>query len=214
MSENDIQFVPGNYFDKYRSRSLIHRRLVSGFHACANRLLNGVKFDRVIEIGCGPGDLAAELFLKRIPSKDKYLGFDLSASEIELATQRYPTLFFSQGSAYGIPVESGSADLVICCEVLEHLDSPDQAIEEISRITRRWCLISVPHEPIWRILNVLRGKYLLNLGNTPGHLQHFTRDQISKLVERNFSVTAIKSPFPWTMILAEKHQNRTCGVQR
>jgi hypothetical protein len=30
----------------------------------------------------------------------------------------------------------------------------------------------VPREPIWRIGNMARGRYLGDLGNTPGHIQH------------------------------------------
>ena len=45
----------------------------------------------------------------------------------------------------------------------------------MARVARRWLLVSVPHEPLWRALNVARGAYLRELGNTPGHLNHWTR---------------------------------------
>ena len=33
----------------------------------------------------------------------------------------------------------------------------------------------VPREPVWRVLNVARGRYVRWLGNPPGHIQHFSR---------------------------------------
>jgi len=67
---------------------------------------------------------------------------------------------------------AGPGDLVIACEVLEHLDAPDQALSELQRVCRGQALVSVPNEPLWRMLNVARGKYWRSPGNTPGHLQN------------------------------------------
>ena len=47
-----------------------------------------------------------------------------------------------------------------------------------------------------------RGKYLSTLGNTPGHVQHWSRRAFARLVDRHFEVTAVHSPLPWTMVAA------------
>ncbi len=39
----------------------------------------------------------------------------------------------------------------------------------------RHLLVSVPREPLWRALNMARGAYWRELGNTPGHLNHWSR---------------------------------------
>ena len=49
------------------------------------------------------------------------------------------------------------------------------SLAEIRRVTTSHALLSVPREPIWRMLNFLRGKYWSSGGNTPGHLQHWSR---------------------------------------
>ena len=181
-----------------------------GFLGSATELLRTIDFATVIEIGCGPGDLASSLFLNGRPFNGEYCGFDIGESEIKAAKKRFPRLEFELGSAYEIPVQDGAAELVVACEVIEHLEFPIDAIREMARVTQRWVLISVPWEPIWRALNILRGKYMMDFGNTPGHLQHFSRTGIIRLVEHEFSIREVRYPFPWTMILAEKNDT-ICG---
>ncbi|WP_207642472.1 hypothetical protein, partial [Desulfosporosinus sp. I2] len=62
-------------------------------------------------------------------------------------------------------------------------------------------ILSVPREPLWRILNLARGKYIPDLGNTPGHIQHWSKKSFLRLVNRYFDVLEVKSPLPWTMVL-------------
>jgi hypothetical protein len=74
-------------------------------------------------------------------------------------------------------------------------------LAEMARVASRHLLVSVPHEPLWRALNVARGAYLKDLGNTPGHLNHWTRRGFVGLLGRYGDVVEIRSPFPWTMLL-------------
>ena len=59
----------------------------------------------------------------------------------------------------------------------------------------------MPHEPLWRVLNVLRGAYLRDLGNTPGHVNHWSRRGFLRLLERHGRIIEARSPSPWTMVL-------------
>ncbi len=189
-------FIGGNYFDKYRSKNPIHRILMRGFLSCTRDLLSKIEYSSVLEVGCGPGDLAAAI----VPSNVTYLGIDIDSKEVETARIRYPNLSFAVGSAYDLPVETKSMDLVIACEVLEHLDAPNKALAEIDRVAKDWVLISVPREPLWRILNIARGKYWSSLGNTPGHIQHFSRRSLRKLIETQFTILEDRCSFPWTIV--------------
>ena len=49
-------------------------------------------------------------------------------------------------------------------------------------------------------LNLARGKYLTALGNTPGHVQHWSSQAFVKLIERYFEVLDMRRPLPWTML--------------
>lgn len=198
-------FVAGNYFDKYRSRNPIHRILVGNFLRCAQDLLAVSRPNRILEVGCGAGDLARRLLptpLGEHGATPAYLGIDLSAEQIARARARYPEFEFLQASVYALPFPDNNFDLVLACEVFEHLDDPTAALREVERVCRGFLLLSVPWEPWWRVLNVLRGKYLRAWGNTPGHVRHFTRSGIRQLVATRFRVVAERHPFPWTMLLA------------
>lgn len=202
MSDNthSPNFIGGNYFDKYRSKNPIHRWLMRGFLSNVCSLLNTIEFESILEVGCGPGDLAARI----LTQPANYVGIDIDSNEIETARTRYPNLSFQVASAYTLPAESKSIDLVLACEVLEHLDDPALALTEIERVAREWVLVSVPREPMWRILNMARGKYWTKLGNTPGHVQHYSRRSLVGLLKKRFRIHAVRTPLPWTLVLCSK----------
>src|SRR5690606_14550050 len=108
-----------------------------------------------------------------------------------------------QASVYDLPWQDGEFDLVICCEVLEHVDDPDRALAEIARVASRRVLVSTTWEPVWRCLNMARGKYLSALGHTPGHVQHFTRRGLVSLGSRHLRLLQCRTPLPWTILLGE-----------
>src|SRR6266545_1005603 len=175
-------FVAGNHFDKYRSRNPIHRALVSGFLRAARELVTQAAPATVLEVGCGSGDLAARLFRADGPPSVAYTEIDISPEEVARARARYPVGKFQVASAYDLPLPDRAFDLVVVCEVLEHLDRPADCLREVERVCAAHVLVSVPWEPVWRILNLVRGQYWRRLGNTPGHVQHFSRRNCRRLV--------------------------------
>jgi SAM-dependent methyltransferase len=191
--------VTGNTFDKYGSRNPIHRRLMQRFLADAGHLVRRAAPQRVLEVGCGSGELCAELFPGGRP---EYHGVDLSAEEVAQARRSLPGRRFHVASAYELPFAGSSFDLVLACEVLEHLERPGQALQELRRVCGAHLLVSVPWEPLWRLANLARGAYVTRLGNTPGHVQHFSRRRVRGLVRRQFRILEERRPFPWTMLLA------------
>ena len=84
---------------------------------------------------------------------------------------------------------------------LEHLEDPAGALDVLAGLARPWLLASVPREPLWRVLNCARGKYWADWGNTPGHLQHWSRSGFLAFLERRFQVVEARSPLPWTVAL-------------
>ena len=74
-------------------------------------------------------------------------------------------------------------------------------LDEMSRVASRKILVSVPREPIWRILNMARGAYIKDLGNTPGHLNHWSKRSFVQMLKGYGRVDAVLTPFPWTMVL-------------
>lgn len=199
------QFVSGNYFDKYRTTNPLYRHLTHRFLCALTRLVDSAAPTSMLEVGCGPGDLAARL-LQMVHGGEMmhYVGIDRSASQIMQAKLAAPSLAFDVALAESLPFQDASYDIVVACEVLEHLEHPRLAVGEMARVTRRWCIVSVPWEPLWRSMNFCRGKYLRDFGNTPGHLNHFSRRAIRELVQTDFRIVDERHPLPWSMLLLEK----------
>ena len=152
----------------------------------------------VLEVGCGEGIVIQHL-TRRHP-RLRVDGIELDQAALERARTRCPEARLVRGDGYALPVRSGSYDLVLCLEVLEHLEDPSRALDEILRVTRRGCLLSVPHEPFFRLGNFLRGKNLTRLGNPTDHVQHWGRRAFVAFCQQRFSVRARADAFPWLIV--------------
>jgi SAM-dependent methyltransferase len=191
----------GNTFDKYGSTNPVVRRLMSGFQRTLDELFAQAAPESVLDIGCGEGVLT-EQWAQRL-GDGQVVGTDLDDPKLkaEWATRQRPNLRFEVMPVESLSFADDTFDLVAATEVLEHLENPEAAVAEMARVARRWLLVSVPHEPLWRALNVARGAYLRDLGNTPGHLNHWTRGGFVRMLGAHGQVVQTRSPFPWTMLL-------------
>ncbi|HUR78624.1 MAG TPA: class I SAM-dependent methyltransferase [Acidimicrobiales bacterium] len=188
----------GNVVHKEATKNPVERRMVDGFSAALERCLPG-SARRVLEVGCGEGRQLTAIG-SRFPDAD-LIGLDLPDVDLMEAWDEVESVMV-QGSALTLPFRDGNFDLVLCIEVLEHLPDPEQALREIARVASGAVVLSVPWEPVWRVGNLARGRYLGHLGNTPGHIQHFTRRGFIRLVTRHLVVDNVERPIPWTMIRA------------
>ena len=154
----------------------------------------------VHEVGCGEGHILGMLAQNQFDVR----GCDVSESSLAVAkleSEKHGLKFPLQiKSIYDLDPTVDSADTVLCCEVLEHLDDPETALMKLVSITRKDLILSVPWEPVWHLLNMARGKYWHALGNTPGHYQHWTRKMFIDFVKQHADIVAIKTPLPWTLV--------------
>jgi len=193
--------IVGNLYDKYGSKNPIVRRLMASFLDSATRLFNRVAPNSVLEVGCGEGHLAGHLLDHAVHRPVRFEACDLELGQI--APELDSMIHFKAASAYELPYADDEFELLVCCEVLEHLERPGDALREFERVASKAVLLSTPREPLWRALNIARGKYLTALGNTTGHIQHFSRRTLSSLVAQRFQIVEVETPIPWTMLLAE-----------
>lgn len=186
-------------------------KLLAGYFKTVENLFDASdvgnhKSARVIELGCGEG-FSTQKLQQFMPKNVKLEASEYVEHQIPLAKKRNPGLKITQESIYELTHKDNTFDLVFLPEVLEHLDYPDKALAEIRRVVKPggYLIIGVPHEPLWCILNMLRGKYLKNFGNTPGHLNHWMTTGLKRFVVKRFgTVEATKTPLPWTILLAKK----------
>jgi ubiquinone/menaquinone biosynthesis C-methylase UbiE len=194
------EVVAGNVYDKYHTSNPLARHLMQGFLGSFDRLFELFPGERVLEVGCGEGYLLERM--RRSYPDAVMAGLDISYGIVQTARDGGNASVL-QASAYELPWPDKSWDVVVACEVMEHLDEPERALAELRRVGRRACLLSVPREPWWRIANMARGRYVGSLGNTPGHMQHWSRGNFAALVSTYFAVKKVQTPFPWTMVWSE-----------
>lgn len=198
--------IVGNVYDKYGTRNPIARALMRGFLDTVGEFFLRCRPARVLEVGCGEGELAR--FLHKTARGSGWLpAFTITDLTLDhLAADLPPDIEARTASIDALPFADRSFDLVVCCEVLEHLGDPHAGLREVSRVAAHHVLLSTPREPIWRVLNVARGKYLRALGNTPGHVQHFSRRGLLRLATEHLHVLDHRTPLPWTVLLgAPRH---------
>lgn len=199
VSEDGI--VTGNTYDKYGSRNPVVRRLMGGFERALDELFDRAQPTSLLDVGCGEG-LLVHRWAQRLGQK-RVVGIDLEEESIQAgwAERQAPNLEYRVMQADSLPFAANEFDLVSAIEVLEHLPDPERTLSEMARCAERHLLVSVPHEPLWRALNLARGAYVRQLGDTPGHLNHWSKRSFMRLLSRHGEIVEARSPFPWTMLL-------------
>lgn len=203
--ENGI--IAGNIYDKYNSTNPVACWLMRRFIRHVDELVERAGVQDMHEIGCGEGHLAANL----ADAPERHVkASDFSRQVIATARELHKNrqIHFQVRSIYDLVPEEDGAELVVCCEVLEHLENPRLALWSLQEIARPYCLLSVINEPLWRFLNCLRGRYLSALGNTPGHIQHWSRKQFLDLIGSLFDIVEVRFPMPWTVALCRGMEGR------
>lgn len=205
-TREDLQGLTGNAYDKYGTRNPVSRFLVGRFLGALDGVVRAADPASVLDVGCGEG-IVTERIARLLPGRP-VTGVDVEdpALQAAWAARGGPKeLAFRTGSAYRLPFEDGAFDVVCAIEVLEHLERPAEAVAELARVARRALVASTPREPLWRAANMANGRYLRDLGNTPGHINHWSRRGLVRLLSAAGPVEEVRSPLPWTIARVRLH---------
>lgn len=207
-SEDGLVF--GNTYDKYGAANPITRLLMANFSRALDSLVQKAAPASIHEVGAGEGYWVLRWAEAGIKAK----GSDVSERVIQIAKENARSRgldesIFTVRSIYDLKPGEDSADLIVCCEALEHLDDPEAGLAALHAVANKNVILSVPREPLWRAMNMARLKYLRAGGNTPGHVQRWSKRAFVKLVSNWFDVLEVRSPLPWTMTLASKRPNHS-----
>ncbi len=195
--------VSSNY-RKHTAANPVQRALIDRFHRKIVAEISALAPGSLLDAGCGEG-FVAERVLRALPDI-ALTGCDVSDGALAVAARANPGGRFVPGSVVELPFPDHSFDVVGCFEVLEHLpdDVPRQALSEMARVARHAVVLSVPHEPLFCLANVARGKNLdvRPRGSDPDHKQFWTRSAFGKLAGEQFQVEKLEGSFPWTICVA------------
>jgi len=192
--------VTGNTYDKYGSNNPVVKRLMANFEGTLEALFRAASPASLLDVGCGEGVLTHK-WAQRIDGRVVGIDLDDPLLHEEWSKRTAPNLEYLVMKAERMPFDDGEFDVASAIEVLEHVPDPEHTVSEMARCASRYLLVSVPREPLWRGLNMARGAYWKELGNTPGHVNHWSKRGFVQLLGRYGTVVEARSPFPWTMLL-------------
>lgn len=190
-----------NSVNPHTSGNFLIRFLISNFYSKIYSFVKPLNIKTALDVGCGEGHIIH--FLREKGSKLKFTGIDIVSKNLVIARKLNPSVKFEYADFFRRKFRQNSYDLVLCTEVLEHLKNPDLAVKKLKPIAK-YFIISVPNEPFWRIANILRGAHWKTLGNTPHHLQNWTKNQFKKFLEKHFSQVQVKTSAVWTVAFCKK----------
>ena len=144
----------------------------------------------LLDMGCGEGRHSIGALLE---TPANVIGLDLSFEDLNTAKSRlndfdlsgFDTFCaFGVGNIKNIPIENSSLDAVVCSEVLEHVDSPKESIQELVRVLKPGGImaLSVPRY----LPELICWKLSKEYSKTPGgHVRIFKHSQLRDLAENN-----------------------------
>ena len=118
----------------------------------------------VLDIGC-----ATKWPAKLLPPSHYYIGIDY----LETAENWYKTLPDVYGDAQKLPIASSSIDSVLLLDVLEHLQNPDQALNEIFRVLKTHGVL------------ILQVPFLYPIHDSPCDYQRWSKFGLNKIASQH-----------------------------
>jgi SAM-dependent methyltransferase len=195
--------VIGNHCHKYTTGNpairFLTRRFLLALHEILDEVERVTPHARVLEVGCGEGEIAGLLHHRW----GDVTGLDLPDAGLRADWAGVEGPHFLHADAERMPFPDDHFDVVVAVEVLEHLRDPVKGLQEMARVARRHLVLSVPREPIFRMGNLLTGRHVRALGNTPGHLNHWSSASFQRFVGQAATIRTQVRPLPWTIAWAE-----------
>ncbi|MEK6893424.1 MAG: class I SAM-dependent methyltransferase [Nanoarchaeota archaeon] len=125
--------VKGGRFERFLQINLLRPLRLKAILKILNKLPSGT----ILDVGC-----MDDYMLKKIPKRFEYIGFD------EEPSCKNDKIIKGRVEDY---IGNKKFDIVICTEVLEHLDNPVEAIKKLKSWSKRFIIISVPNEPFFSL---------------------------------------------------------------
>ncbi|MGH7246141.1 MAG: class I SAM-dependent methyltransferase [Candidatus Levyibacteriota bacterium] len=156
---------------------------------------------KILDVGCASGWFLSNI-AKKYP-KAKCFGIDIYKEAVLYGKKRYPKMSFRQADGHRIPFANNSFDLVICTEVLEHVENPNQMLLEIKRVlSEKGVAIieldsaSILFTTVWFLWTKIHGKVWKH-----AHLHSFNPKKLERLLKNSGFEIKRKQTFTWGMAM-------------
>jgi len=142
---------------------------------------------RVLDAGCGDGInlVGLEKILSNLNQNFKLHAVDLSVLRVGRVLQRFKRINAFVTSLDSLPFQDAYFDIVLCNHVLEHLEQPDIALQELLRVMRPggMIIIGVPNEGCFmaKMRNYIFQRSILK---TTDHINFFTSKSLQNMMTR------------------------------
>lgn len=203
-SVEDVTYGKTN-IKKFSDKNPVTSGLVARFmKRCADHVATlTAPGETILDCGVAEGTMTRHL-VDQLPDR-RVVALEYEDEAARVFKRDYADIPLLRASIYDIPLPDDSVDVCTAFEVLEHLEDPARALAEMRRVARRTVVVTVPYEPFFRMGNMARGKYLKRLGNTPGHINHWTVSGLRRLVSSRLPRARVDRAFPWLMATGSAH---------
>lgn len=148
----------------------------------------------ILELGCGEGGNLVNIMATHRVTPRLVVGLELFVRKLVFASQQGVPGRFVCGDALALPFRAGVFDVILCRDLLHHLEDRATALEELRRVSKRdatiWIVEPNGKNPLIWLLSVVRRHERGQLRNSV--------DSMKALVERYFTGVEIevRQPFP------------------
>lgn len=187
----------------YWSKNIIERFIWQSKLTTVKKILKTIPYQRVLDVGCGDGEL-----LRTIRSASRYTGIDISPTQIaymrshmkELRRLHTGPISLLRSDAIPLPFPSQSFDLVLACDVLEHVLDPLRLIKDIKKVLKPkgFALLSIPNEPLWEVMRLAALRWP---PRSPDHVSFIEPSDITSQFERVVHTTLLPFAIPGFQLL-------------
>lgn len=180
-----IEQVPPDYYQEGVRRNILQRIWHSAkLREVLRAFSHHPSPKKILDVGSASGWFLSKISLQHPDAT--YYGIDIYQEAIEYGKKAYPHIEFSVASAEKIPYKANCFDIVICTEVLEHVENPQMVLQEIKRVLKKGGIAiieldsgSILFSLVWYLWRKAHGKVW-----NDSHLHSYTVEKLEKSIRQ------------------------------
>ena len=146
---------------------------------------------RMLDLGCGTGWLTAIL-----AQFGPTTGVELSPLAINRAKEQFPDIEFFAGDFFEVPLERGVFDIVVSCQIIEHMDDRQRFVDLVADLLRPGGQLLLVTDNAWNIARWDPEAWARYAGD-PQPIQHRpTLEELRQVLATRFTVRRVRSILP------------------